>query len=316
MTAEKKNVIIQFVFDASVSQVWRAWTDAAMVLKWVGSDPRGKGLEAFADVRPGGQFAFTFQNSDQTRFTAFGRYIDIDQPRHLSFTWEWINEPGVESLVDVSLESENDTTRMVFQHDGLDPASGHDYAYGWKSTFSKLNRVLVAQTILEHFNITLGEWIGFLDDYTLDMLRQPPRAGSWSLGQVYMHITDDSLHFAGQMREAMNKETDGDKEMHEDARSIFRNNGFPDRKIMGPATNTLIPQPESKDQLLQRLLAIRQEVNELFASSEVAGATGKTRHPGLLYFTALEWLQFAEMHLRHHFRQKKRIDEQLFISRQ
>ena len=27
---------------------------------------------------------------------------------------------------------------------------------------------------------------------------------------------------------------------------------------------------------------------------------GKTKHPGLNYFTAKEWLQFAEMHLRHH----------------
>ena len=245
MNGGKKKVRIEFVFDAPVGQVWRAWTDAAIVLKWVGSDPRGRGLEAFAEARPGGQFAFSFQNADQTRFTAFGRYIEVDQPRHLSFTWEWINEPGVESTVDLSLVSVNDTTRMVFQHDGLDPASGHDYVYGWNSTFSKLNRILVVQTILDRF----------------------------------------TRHFARQMGEAMNKDGDSEKEMHEDARSIFRNNGF-----------------------------IRKEVNELFASSEVAGATGKTRHPGLLYFNAVEWLQFAEMHLRHHFRQKKRIDEQLLIS--
>jgi hypothetical protein len=36
---------------------------------------------------------------------------------------------------------------------------------------------------------------------------------------------------------------------------------------------------------------------------------GKTKHPGLNYFTAKEWLQFAGMHLRHHLKQKKRIDD-------
>lgn len=40
---------------------------------------------------------------------------------------------------------------------------------------------------------------------------------------------------------------------------------------------------------------------------------GKTKHPGLDYFSAIEWLQFAEMHLRHHLRQKKRIDHFLKI---
>jgi hypothetical protein len=41
---------------------------------------------------------------------------------------------------------------------------------------------------------------------------------------------------------------------------------------------------------------------------------GKTKHPGLGYFSAHEWLQFADMHFRHHLRQKKRIDD--FLERQ
>jgi hypothetical protein len=37
-------------------------------------------------------------------------------------------------------------------------------------------------------------------------------------------------------------------------------------------------------------------------------STGKSRHPGLGYFNAGEWLRFIEMHMRHHLRQKERID--------
>jgi hypothetical protein len=41
---------------------------------------------------------------------------------------------------------------------------------------------------------------------------------------------------------------------------------------------------------------------------------GKTKHPGLHYFNADEWLQFADMHFRHHVKQKKKIDDFLRIS--
>jgi hypothetical protein len=53
-------------------------------------------------------------------------------------------------------------------------------------------------------------------------------------------------------------------------------------------------------------------VNALYRSHDFTSSKGKTRHPGLLFFSALEWLRFTEMHMRHHFRQKKRIDHKLF----
>jgi hypothetical protein len=93
---------------------------------------------------------------------------------------------------------------------------------------------------------------------------------------------------------------------------MLRNNSFPDMMIEGPAAGIFIKQPESKDEVRQKLLAIKADVNDLYAAFDPSKAIGKTRHPGLLYFNTLDWLQFAEMHLRHHFRQKKRIDETLF----
>ncbi|HTK18015.1 MAG TPA: DinB family protein [Mucilaginibacter sp.] len=166
--------------------------------------------------------------------------------------------------------------------------------------------------LLQAFNETIQRWIDFLDDYTLYMLCQKPDDKSWSLGQVYTHITDDTAWFVEQMAAAMHTQADSEKEMHEHARKMLQKNAFPDIMIEGPATNTYIRQPESKDEIRQKLLTIKAEVNDLYASFDPVKAIGKTRHPGLLYFNTLDWLQFAEMHLRHHFRQKKRIDEKLF----
>jgi uncharacterized protein YfeS len=166
--------------------------------------------------------------------------------------------------------------------------------------------------LLNSFNGTIQEWIDFLDDYTLGMLCQKPDDKSWSLGQVYTHITDDTAWFVEQMAAAMQTNANSEKEMHENARVMLQNNSFPDMMIEGPATGTYIKQPENKDEVRQKLLAIKTEINKLYSSFDPSKAIGKTRHPGLLYFNTLDWLQFAEMHLRHHLRQKKRIDEKLF----
>jgi len=166
--------------------------------------------------------------------------------------------------------------------------------------------------LLNSFNETIQKWIDFLDDYTLEMLVQKPNDNSWSLGQVYTHITDDTAWFVEQMAAAMQTNADSEKEMHEHARIMLQNNSFPDVMIEGPATGIFIKQPESKQEVRGKLLAIKAEVNKLYASFNPSKAIGKTRHPGLLYFNTLDWLQFAEMHLRHHFRQKNRIDQQLF----
>jgi hypothetical protein len=65
---------------------------------------------------------------------------------------------------------------------------------------------------------------------------------------------------------------------------------------------------------LHNLKAIKNGVNELYATVDFATSIGKTEHPGFLFFTALEWLRFAEMHMRHHLRQKKRIDDKLVLN--
>lgn len=165
---------------------------------------------------------------------------------------------------------------------------------------------------LRDFDATIQHWIDMLGAYTLEMLHRPPRPGSWSLGQVYNHLIDDTGWFAGQMKEAMLSRADADKTMHPDARAMFDRNGFRDVAIEGPATNTYIPQPQSKEELARQLMAIKMAVDALFRDFDPAVSTGKTRHPGLHFFSALEWLQFSEMHMRHHLRQKKRIDEALF----
>ena len=169
-----------------------------------------------------------------------------------------------------------------------------------------------AHIILDRFNETIEKWIGALDSYTLEMLCRQPRAGSWSLGQVYIHIIDDTTWFAEQVRTCLLTNANSEKEMQEDAKVLFRNNAFPDRQLTGPSTGVNMRQPASKDELLEGLTSLKDKVNQLFFASDPSVSIGKTQHPGFQFFNAMEWLQFAEMHMRHHLRQKERIDDKLF----
>lgn len=166
--------------------------------------------------------------------------------------------------------------------------------------------------LLAQFNKTIDIWIHHLNDYTLEMLCSRPGEKSWSLGQVYLHIIADTTWFVEQMQDCLLlSNANSEQEMHEYAKVIFANNAFPDASLENPFNDPDSRQPLNKEELLQGLTDIKQEVNALYAIDHPQ-ANGKTEHPGFHFFNSMEWLQFAEMHMRHHLRQKQRIDEQLF----
>jgi uncharacterized protein YndB with AHSA1/START domain len=136
-----KSITIETIINSPVEKVWSAWTDPALILHWFGSDPNGVGVSAKLDVRRGGEFQVTFKDADQTEHTCSGVYLDVQVFRKLSFSWMWKSEPGVESLVTVSLTPVGNGTQMQFEHANLGNESKHNYLKGWESTFLKLEKI-------------------------------------------------------------------------------------------------------------------------------------------------------------------------------
>jgi hypothetical protein len=166
--------------------------------------------------------------------------------------------------------------------------------------------------LVQSFNTTIQQWRDFLDDYSFEMLVKQPQDGSWSVGQVYVHIVGVTNTCAGRIKEALASDANSDQQMTERAQAMMEKNEFPDIRMKGPAENALTGQPRSKEEIMNGLTDVRKTINQLVENHDLSGSIGKVAHPGLQYFTAMEWLSFAEMHLRHHFRQKRRIDAQLF----
>jgi len=141
-TMPTNSVQISWRFEAPPARVWAAWTEPEAVRQWFGSDPNGKVLSAALNPQVGSEFEVTFADSDGTQHTASGVYQQVEPHRQLIFTWNWKSEPGIETLISISLTPEGTGTQMQFEHSGLVQASSHDYAYGWRSTFQKFEKVL------------------------------------------------------------------------------------------------------------------------------------------------------------------------------
>jgi hypothetical protein len=164
--------------------------------------------------------------------------------------------------------------------------------------------------LVENFNNTINIWIQDLENYSFDELLAKPSEHSWSLGQVYMHVIEETRYYMEQMESCMKYNDNAQGEMDERGKAMFLNNEFPNRQIKGdPLVSEQVPQPTSQSQLQSQLLQLKQEMNEIGERIMSSETVGKAAHPGHGYFTANEWFQYAEMHMRHHLRQKQRLDE-------
>jgi len=161
------------------------------------------------------------------------------------------------------------------------------------------------------FNRAIDQWIEDVQQVSFIRICAKPSSTSWSLGQVGVHLLDATNYFFEQATRCLSTDEQATGEMKWNARVMFQNNEFPDEMIEGPASNQETPQPESKEKLLDGLLQLKAEINKVDKLISTSSSKGKTKHPGLNYFNAREWFQFAYMHFRHHERQKRRIETYL-----
>lgn len=161
---------------------------------------------------------------------------------------------------------------------------------------------------MTNFEETINTWITSLSNLDLNALTTKSSAASWSMGQLYQHLINDTNFYIEQVKACLTSNENSDEEAAPFAKQLFQNNAFPDMQIEGAASNALIPQPASKEKLLAELGMIKLELNHLLIKVRQSEYNGKTQHPGLGYFNAEEWLQFTDIHFRHHLKQKNKIE--------
>jgi hypothetical protein len=87
------------------------------------------------------------------------------------------------------------------------------------------------QEVQRNLDNSIDHWIAALEKYNEADLIKKPSSKEWSLGQVYMHLKEETEYFIEQVHECLsNNNSLG--EMTPQAKLMFANNQFPRRRLL------------------------------------------------------------------------------------
>lgn len=140
-------LIMRRTFDAPRILVWKAWTQAEHLLRWI--CPAGfKVLFAENDLRLGGKWRSGMRSPDGEDFIHCGEYLEIEPPSRLVFTHRWERnhiEPPALTKITVVLNERDGKTDMTFVQAGLaTEVSALSHKHGWTGAFDQLANFLAA----------------------------------------------------------------------------------------------------------------------------------------------------------------------------
>jgi uncharacterized protein YndB with AHSA1/START domain len=136
---QPRAAIVQRLLPASPAVVYDEWLDPEALADWMCPRPA---IATSIDLDPtvGGSLRIDIEE-DGRRFFVAGRYVELERPRLLRFTWSCSTwpDPSVESLVTVTLEAHGDSdTLMTIHHAMLPPDLISQHRSGWEQIAEQL----------------------------------------------------------------------------------------------------------------------------------------------------------------------------------
>lgn len=129
------------VVEAAREQVWAAIASAEGLRTWWWRHWEDVTIDA--DVRIGGGYRIVAPGAG---IVLEGRYLAVEAPERLAFTWRWADDDGtsVDEAVELVLTDEAGRTRVAVRHTGpwTDDAPAASYRQGWMFTLGALAAVL------------------------------------------------------------------------------------------------------------------------------------------------------------------------------
>ena len=145
MPADRTRVEVRRRFAAAPEQLFAAFAEARLVVRWLSPSPEiGLTLLQF-DFREGGgyRFAYDFPGG---RTVVAGRFRSIEPPSKIVFSWT-IEPPdehaGIESEVTVTIQRDGAETELVIRHEKLTRAgAAARHEQGWCGALDQLARMM------------------------------------------------------------------------------------------------------------------------------------------------------------------------------
>jgi uncharacterized protein YndB with AHSA1/START domain len=128
---------------ADPEEVFAAWVEPRRLAAWWW--PQLAGTTYDVDARPGGHYRI---ESPVLGVVLHGRYIEVDPPRRLAFTWVWeadgVAEP--EEQVEVRLTAAAGGTLVTVVHTSAAGLEGSGVEQGWHDVLDRMVRVVGQST--------------------------------------------------------------------------------------------------------------------------------------------------------------------------
>ena len=128
------------LFDAPPELVFKVWTSAEHVARWLG--PKDFTCTSCrVDFQPGGVWRACIRSPEGTDYWCSGVYRQITAPTSIVFTFAWEEEGdgGRETQVTVTFAAEGGKTRMTFVQTPFRSVESRDsHMGGWSECFERL----------------------------------------------------------------------------------------------------------------------------------------------------------------------------------
>lgn len=159
-------------------------------------------------------------------------------------------------------------------------------------------------------NRIIDKYIAELNHLSMEQILMKPSESDWSVGQVYMHVWMSATgYFFKKAKQCMiQEEVFLRKGKNWKGMLVFLLGRMPDVKVKMPKQVAVEPrQPESKEQLIARMMDVKEQASIFISAIPSADLKYKLPHPIMGYLNMAEWVALCNMHFEHHVQQISRI---------
>ena len=115
---KNETIVIRKVIAATREEVFQAWTDPESMRYWMRGLKEMQESEADLDVRPGGKFRITMKEKERN-YVHTGKYLVVEPPSRLVFTWISEETKEQETIVTVDLKQRGTECELTLTHEKL-----------------------------------------------------------------------------------------------------------------------------------------------------------------------------------------------------
>lgn len=143
MTTQNK-VYLQRVFNCTPEILFQWLIDPKRIVQWFGPQNTTVGAVSCNPV-VNGQFSIELLRQTAPRFTCVGRYLTIEPPHKLVFTFAYDGLNSPDSEVSILLTSKGNQTHMAFtQSFETVPANMEKRTVAWEAMFTRMDEKITA----------------------------------------------------------------------------------------------------------------------------------------------------------------------------